>query len=53
MGNYAESFAQQTAIAILDYELAAMPGHVAKSPNEFYALGGVLGIKGDSRTCPD
>ena len=32
---------QQTAIAILDHELAAMPWHVAKSPSEFYALGSV------------
>jgi hypothetical protein len=37
---------QQTAIAILHHELAAVPWHVAKSASEFYALGGVLGIKG-------
>src|SRR5260370_658073 len=36
---------QQTAIAILHHELALVPGHVAKSPSEFHALGGVLGIK--------
>ena len=36
---------QQTAIAIFHHELAAVPGHVAKSPSEFHALGGVLGIK--------
>src|SRR5260370_36166363 len=36
---------QQTAIAILHHELAAAPWHVAKSPSEFNALGGVLGIK--------
>ena len=36
---------QQTAIAILDHELAAVPGHVAKSASEFHAVGGVLGIK--------
>src|SRR5690348_6854791 len=35
---------QQTAIAILHHELPALPWHVAKSPTEFYALGGVLGI---------
>src|SRR6266849_1150035 len=36
---------QQTAIAILHHELPLVPWHVAKSPSEFYALGGVLGIK--------
>jgi hypothetical protein len=36
---------QQTAIAILHHELPLVPGHVAKSPSEFHALGGVLGIK--------
>ncbi len=36
---------QQTAIAILHDELAAVPWHVAKSPSEFHALGGVLGIQ--------
>src|SRR5258707_14849954 len=36
---------QQTAIAILHHELAAVPWHVAKSASEFHALGGVLGIK--------
>jgi hypothetical protein len=36
---------QQTAIAILHHELALVPWHVAKSPSEFHALGGVLGIK--------
>ncbi len=36
---------QQTAVAILHHELAAVPWHVAKSPGECYALGGVLGIK--------
>jgi len=35
---------QQTAVAILHHELAAVPGHVAKSSSEFHALGGVLGI---------
>src|SRR5260370_1690472 len=35
----------QTAIAILHHELALVLGHVAKSPSEFHALGGVLGIK--------
>src|SRR5260370_41001870 len=36
---------QQTAIAILHHELPLVAGHVAKSPSECYALGGVLGIK--------
>ncbi len=36
---------QQTAIAILHHELPLVPWHVAKSPSEFHALGGVLGIK--------
>ena len=36
---------QQTAIAILDHELPLVPWHVAKSPSEFYALGGILGIE--------
>jgi len=36
---------QQTAIAILHHELPLVPWHVAKSPSELYALGGVLGIK--------
>src|SRR5882762_4398420 len=36
---------QQTPIAILYHELAAVPGHVAKSTSEFNALGGVLGIE--------
>ena len=36
---------QQTTIAILHHELARVPGHVGKSPGEFYALGCVLGIK--------
>src|SRR5258705_1502559 len=34
-----------SAVAILDQELAAVPGHVAESTSEFYALGGVLGIE--------
>jgi len=36
---------QQTAIAILHHELALVPGHVAKSPSEFHALGRVFGIE--------
>ncbi len=36
---------QQTAIAILHHELPLVPWHGAESPSEFYALGGVLGIK--------
>src|SRR6266478_2538067 len=36
---------QQTAIAILHHELPLVPGHVAESASEFYALGCVLGIK--------
>src|SRR5882762_6661904 len=36
---------QETAIAVLHHELAAVPGHVAKSASELHALGGVLGIK--------
>src|SRR6266853_3492666 len=36
---------QQTAIAILHHELPFVPWHVAKSPSEFYALGGVLGMQ--------
>jgi hypothetical protein len=36
---------QQTAIAILHHELPRVPGHVAKPPSEFHALGCVLGIK--------
>ena len=36
---------QQTAVAILHHELAAVPGHVAKFTGEFNGLGGVLGIK--------
>ncbi len=36
---------QETAIAILHHELAAVPWHVAKPPSEFHGLGGVLGIK--------
>src|SRR6202040_321977 len=36
---------QQTAIAILHHELPTVPWHVARSPSEFHALGGVLGVK--------
>src|SRR5260370_12637945 len=36
---------QQTAIAILHHELAAVPWHVAKSAREFHALGSGLRIK--------
>jgi hypothetical protein len=36
---------QQTAVAILHHELPLVPWRVAKSPSEFYALGGVFGIK--------
>src|SRR6266852_6139200 len=36
---------QQTAIAILHHKLPLVPWHVAQSPSEFHALGGVLGIQ--------
>ena len=36
---------QQAPIAILHHELAAVPGRVANSSSELYALGGVLGIE--------
>jgi len=36
---------QQTGVAILHHELPRVPWHVAKSPSEFHALGGVLGIE--------
>jgi hypothetical protein len=36
---------QQTAVAILHHEPPLAPWRVAKSPSEFYALGGVLSIQ--------
>jgi len=43
---------QQAAVAIFHHELAAVPWRVVKSPSEFHALGGVLGIEKEWRVTP-